>query len=183
MKPTKIVTLREIEWVDIQPGGRELPRRGHIWVAAAPVAGMTAFWVLPDLQDQGEDSGPSAAILVARSNRRHLCGRAYRIQKRLVTGEMGWREMWNPTGGRFVDKGEWFRETDPRSRFNRAYRPPRHAPFVKRADDVALNLFDQVCEKAADGVDLDYTVSERSAAEAANVAHADAAGDERSDVR
>ena len=75
--------------------------------------------------------------------------------------------MWNPTGGRFVDKGEWFRETDPRSRFNRTYRPPRHAPFTKRANEVELSLFEQVCEKVAAGADIDFTVK---AADAANVA-------------
>jgi len=179
MSPAKIVTLREIEWVDIQPDGREVPRSGHIWASAAPVAGMSAFWVLPGVMGQGKNSEPVEAILVARSGRRHLVGRAYRIRKRLVTGEMGWREMWNPTGGRFVDKGEWFRETDPRSRFSRPYRPPSRVTTkrVDPASQMEMDLFEQVCEKAAAGADIDFSVDERSAAHAADVAH------ERSDVR
>jgi len=175
MKPSKIVTLREIQWVDIHPTGRDVPRSGHIWAPAASVAGMSAFWVIPGVMGQGADSEPAEAILVARSSRRHLCGRAFRIRRRSVTGQMEWRDMWNPTGGRYVDKGEWFRETDPRSRFSRTYRPPTHA-VTKRADaasQVGLDLFFQICEKAAAGVDLDYSVSADTAASAADLAHAE----------
>jgi hypothetical protein len=173
MTTPKVTVGDPLTWREIHPDGRDLPRSGHIWAPAAPVAGSTAFWVLPDLQDQGEDSSPAEAILVARSSRRHLVGRAYRIRKRFVTGEMGWREMWNPTGGRFVDKGEWFRETDPRSRFNRIHRPPTHAAPRKRPDPASKASLDHWCKiinDAADGADIDFSVKAEDVANAAEIA-------------
>lgn len=102
-------------------------------------------------------------------------GRAYRIRRRSVSGDLEWRDMWNPTGGRFVDKGEWFTETDPRSRFARRVPPvPTHAPPLKQVTSVAeveMDLFFGVCEKVAAGADIDFSVDAHAAAHAADLAH------------
>jgi hypothetical protein len=162
----------DVLWQEIEPDGSENERTGRIWAPAPVVGGMSAFWVIPDGPD-GEP-GPGPVVLVARAGRRHLVGRLYRVRRRSLTGGMEWREVWNPTGGRFVDKGEWFREADPHSRFHRTFVPPTHAvvPHLDVTGEVALTLFATLCRKAERGEDQDYSVDAADAAAAASVASA-----------
>lgn len=87
----------EITWLDIYPQGTEAPRTGLVWAPADPVGGRgTAVWAVPD--------GESRPVLVLTAGRRHPVGR------RSTNGR------WRPRGGRVIDKGERYRETDPGAR-------------------------------------------------------------------
>jgi hypothetical protein len=140
-------------WVNIGPAGQESEGWGTIWGDGPSIAGMKTWWVLPD-PPEATQGRAEAVVLVARASRRHQVGRD-------VDGR------WNPRGGRFVDIGEYFRETDPRSRFNRPFTPPTHA--VMRAPDavgrVELEAFAALCEAAErrDSVERTGFVAERAA--------------------
>lgn len=151
----------DVCWTEIGPDGDECDAFGVIWHQAEPLAGMAAWWVKPDI-------GP--VVLVCRASRRHRAGRA---RTREVLGQM--RERYVAEAGRFIDKGEWFRETDPRSRFARPHVPPTHVllPHPDAAAQTDLMLFATLCERAERGEDIDFSVK------ASDVAVALAAGDER----
>lgn len=90
-----------IRWTDVRPDGSEEIRTGAVWSEAPPVRSVgKAWWVLPDDQDR-----PSA-VLVSRASRRHTCGRA-------LSGG-----AWQNRAGRYIDPGEYYRETDRRARTN-----------------------------------------------------------------
>jgi hypothetical protein len=126
----------DVAWVDIAPDGQESECWGAIWGDGPPLVGMKTWWVIPDAPE-GAQGRTGAVVLIARASRRHQVGR-----------DVGGR--WQSRGGRLVDVGEYFRETDSRSRFNRTFTPPTHA--VMRAPDtagrVALEAFARVCEAA-----------------------------------
>lgn len=142
----------DIAWTDIHPDGTEEERYGVVWALAVPLAGMSAWWVQPD-----GCAGPT--ILVARSSRRHRCGRAR--ASGTVLGMTSSAGVWLASGGRYVDTGEYFRETDLRSRFARSVRQPTHA-VVQRMDsvgEVAMRQYVALCDAAADGRNVDMSVS------------------------
>ena len=149
-KQRPITVGDRLAWRDIQPDGTEDERAGTVWAAAQSLAGMQAWWVVPD--------GGPLPVLVARSSRRHLVGRAFNIQRRRVSdGTMEWLARWNPKGGRYVDVGEWFRETDARSRFRRKFTRPAYVsvPKMDAATLTDLNAFVNVCERLAAGQRVD----------------------------
>jgi hypothetical protein len=111
MTTPETVTLRDknphanIAWVEIHADGTETSRRGFIWSLSGPVSGVgRAFWVLPGGEGPEGPPGAFSAVLVAVASSRHLCGRAK-------------GRHWDPRGGRYVDKGETYRQPDPRSVF------------------------------------------------------------------
>lgn len=134
-------------WTEIGPDGSESDAFGVVWGQAEPLAGMAAWWVMPD-----DESTP---VLVCRASRRHRAGRA---RTREVLGSM--RERYVEQAGRFIDKGEWFRESDPRSRFARPYVPPTHVllPAPDAASRTDLMLFELLCERAGRGENVDFTL-------------------------
>lgn len=98
-----------IDWTDIHPDGTESLRSGEILAPEPPLAGMRAVRVQPD------DTASTVTVVI--SSRRHRTGRE------LVAGVHGLNRtpqtkvIYSPDGGRYVDKGEAYRETDPRSKF------------------------------------------------------------------
>lgn len=120
----------EITWSDIEPDGREAQRFGRIWSTAKPLAGMSAWWVIEDRPDGEPGAGPP--VLVCRAAARHRVGRVA-------------LHRYAAKAGRFVDVGEYFRETDSRSRFNRTFVPPTHVRFNVRPDVVAMDSFRRIC--------------------------------------
>lgn len=150
----KVKPPEDVIWVDIHPDGTEDERRGMIWSPAPALAGMSAFWVLPD--EGGE------VVLVCRSSRRGPVGRSK--QRRVVDLAGGEKviDKWLPNGGRIVDKGEWFRETDPRSRFASRYVPPTHAPVATMdvGSQVALMLFERLCVDARSVSDFSVSAAD-----------------------
>ena len=143
----------DVAWTDIHPDGTEEERTGREWGPAPPLQGMKAWWVIPDRFDGEPGSG--AAVLVCRSSRRHLAGREV---EREALGTV--RRRYVPGAGRYVDKGEYFRETDPRSRFAQRYVPPTHAvlPHPDAAGQTDLMLFERLCLNVAAGLDVDMSV-------------------------
>lgn len=124
-----------ITWSDIHGDGEEDERHGYIWATAQPLAGMSAWWVIAE-EDPGEQ-----VLLVARAAARHQVGRAGRV----------YVDRYVPRMGRFVDIGEYFRETDGRSRFARTFTPSPYVRFTARPDNVAMDSFRQRCAEAERG--------------------------------
>ncbi len=156
---TAIAIGDDVTWTEIHPDGAEKRVTGRAWAQARTVGGMSAWWML---------TGDGRAVLVARASRRHLVGRSFHVRRRSISGALEWRSLWSPHGGRYVDIGEWFTETDERSRFHPTYRPPRHVTLA-RPDATArteLTLFASLCEAVERGQDVDLSV------DAANVARA-----------
>lgn len=145
--PKPVALGEDVAWTDIHPDGTEEERTGREWGPAPAVDGMKAWWVIPD------EGGP--AVLVCRSSRRHLAGREV---EREVLGSI--RRRYAARAGRYVDKGEYFRETDPRSRFAVRYVPPTHAvmPYPDAAGQTDLMLFSRLCLNVAAGLDVDMSV-------------------------
>lgn len=123
-----------ITWRDIHGDGEEDERHGYVWAPAQPLAGMSAWWVIKD--SRTGQPGQGRPILVARAAARHRVGRNH--------GRPG-RSHYAPHSGRFVDIGEYFRETDSRSRFNRTFVEPAHVRFNVRPDNVAMDSFRRLC--------------------------------------
>jgi len=121
---------KSITWRDIDGNGDETDCYGRIWAVAKPLAGMSAWWVIEDDADGEPGRGP--VILVARAAARHRVGRAG-------------PHRYAVNAGRFVDIGEYFRETDSRSRFNRTFVAPAHVQFNVRPDNVAMDSFRRLC--------------------------------------
>lgn len=151
--PKPLTEGDEITWTEIEPDGEEEMRTGIVWALAQPLAGMSAWWVQPD--DPYGDPGSGPCVLVARASRRHLCGRARAARSAL--GLTADATVWMPNGGRYIDVGEYYRETDQRSSFARRYDAPAHV-VVQRQDDVAMSLFASLCERSAVANDIDYSV-------------------------
>lgn len=131
-----ITASEDIVWTDIGPDGTETQRFGFVWAQATNLAGMRAWWVIPEGLDGEPGQGPP--VLVARASRRHIVGRD-------IDGR------WYREGGRYVDVGECFRETDPRSRFTRTFVPPRHAMprrTLTSTSRTAFAAFAALCEQA-----------------------------------
>lgn len=96
-----------IIWLDIHADGTETRRSGRVWELAPALAGAgRAYWVIPDDRLPGEPG----ALFVVRAGRRHRIGRPRPHPKDEA------RTTWVRNGGRYVDKGEHYRETDNRSR-------------------------------------------------------------------
>jgi hypothetical protein len=89
-------------WREIQADGGESLRRGPVWSTAPPVKGRRAWFA--------HDLGTGLIVRVCLASRRHQVGR--RIEGR-----------WRPAGGRFVDVGTLYTETDPSSLSGAALRP------------------------------------------------------------
>lgn len=90
-----------ISWLDIHPDGSETARSGFVWSPAPQVAGRgTALWAVTD--DTHTRPGESV-VLVILAGRRHRVGRTV-------------GERWSAHAGRFVDRHERYRETDPAAR-------------------------------------------------------------------
>lgn len=157
----------DVLWAEIEPDGSETERTGRAWGPAPALAGMSAWWVIP------ADGSP--AVLVARSSRRHQCGRALKVTVRSIDAQRRVVDRWVPGAGRVIDVGEWFRETDPRSRFNVRFTPPRYVRTQRPgpANAVGLALFATLCERAGRGENVDMSVTAADAAQAANVASGD----------
>jgi hypothetical protein len=105
--PVKATDVRlggPLEWLEIHADGAEAPRRGRVWDLAPPLAGMAAWWVLPEHRFPRSLSAPGGALLVVRASRRAQVGR------RAPGG------AWRSHGGRYVDVGTLYVETDPASR-------------------------------------------------------------------
>ncbi len=152
----------EITWIEIHPNGDEVLVSGRAWAPARAVGPHAAWWML---------TGEAKTVLVARACRRHLVGRAFYVRRRSIsTGELEWRSLWSPKGGRYVDVGEWFTETDERSRFARTFTPPTHVTLAR--PDVAarteLTLFATLCEALGRGEDVDASVDAASVARVAD---------------
>jgi hypothetical protein len=94
---------RAVEWLEIHADGAEGARRGRVWAPAPPLAGMSAWWVMPDIAFPRRLTAPGGALLAVRASRRHQVGRR--------TPEGRWRAR----GGRFVDVGTLYVHTDPAS--------------------------------------------------------------------
>lgn len=90
-------------WREIHADGGESLRRGPVWSVAPPVRGRRA-WFAHDLVS-------GRVVRVCLASRRHQVGR--RIEGR-----------WRPSGGRFVDLGTLYTETDPASLSGALLRPP-----------------------------------------------------------
>lgn len=158
------VTLRKIAWRHIHPDGSETVRTGIEWADGAPLAGMRTWWVKAD--------DDASMVLVARASRRHTVGRATNRWRRTIEGRGEWRQKWDPSGGRYVDIGEYFSEADPRSRFARSYVPPTHVVMAKMDAGAETDLanFARTCERLERGEDVgDMSVDGQAAADAANV--------------
>lgn len=119
------VQHERITWVDIAPTGVERPRTGYVWADARAVPGRgSAVWALADPDADGHVPEPGA-VLVITAGRRHRVGRV------VSAGHVGRTPRWLVNGGRYVDKGERYRETDSRSpggqreRVGRTGNPPR----------------------------------------------------------
>lgn len=98
-----------IAWVDIAPTGTERQRTGRVWAEARAVPGRgKAAWVLAD-PVHPEGSGETWAVLVVTAGTRHRVGRS------MPAGHVGRPAVWGARAGRYVDKGERYRETDTRS--------------------------------------------------------------------
>ena len=149
MKP--ITEGDDIAWIEIEPDGTETERTGVVWALAEPLAGMSAWWVQP--QD-----GP--VVLVARASRRLKCGRERTARAALGLSSSG--TIWMPRGGRFVDVGEYYRESDPRSAFARSAAAPAYAvmPVMDSVGRTALEQLTALCLAAERHDDsADYTVT------------------------
>lgn len=155
MTTPKPNTYREgdpITWLQITRDGTETARRGEVWALAEPVRGVgRAYWVQPVVFGGMRNDGglPTPAdeiwikdgpvILVAVAARQHRCG-ARR------TGRFDVR------GGRVIDKGETYAETDPRARVHA--KPPKARPThisgvpARAHERTAQDLAVQVCEIA-----------------------------------
>lgn len=103
-----VVPNRALEWLEIHADGAEGARRGRVWLPAPPLSGMRAWWVMPDVPFPRRLTAPGGVVLVVRASRRAQVGR------RASTGR------WEPRGGRFVDVGTLYVETDPASPQGRA---------------------------------------------------------------
>lgn len=154
MATTEIVTIGDdVTWSEIEPDGAESAATGLVWGLAPSINGMRCWWVIPDV------SGSGVVVPVVRASRRHRVGRAIPVRRRNpVTEVIGWTERWDPGGGRYVDVGEWFRETSPRSRFRIDYVPPTHAvmPPTHTGARTELDQFAALCERAERGDDFDF---------------------------
>lgn len=155
MTTSRTTTFREgdpIDWFQISRDGAEQARRGEVWALAEPVKAVgRAYWVQPLVFGgmRRTDNLPSPAdeiwlkdgpvILVAVAGRQHRCG-------------MAETHRFNVRGGRYIDKGEIYAETDPRARVHG--KPPKTPPThisgtPKRAHErTAQDLAVQVCEIA-----------------------------------
>jgi hypothetical protein len=138
-----------VTWLDIHADGSEMRRSGRIWEHAPALTGAgKAWWVIPDEQVGDEPS----AVLVVRAGRRHQVGRPRRHPTREGA------EVWDRKGGRYVDKGEYYRETDPRSRVAHVENGGalvRHwsLPGLVGADSVEVTNYEawlRICEARAD---------------------------------
>lgn len=142
----------DLIWQEIEPDGSESTCTGVVWALAGTISGMSAWWVIRD----------GVALLVGRAPRRTRAGRAVKRSARsAVTGLVEERERWHPAGGRYVDKGEFYRETDHRSRFaGVVYVPPRHVlmPPMHSVHRTALEAFATLCEQAQRGENVDFTM-------------------------
>lgn len=94
-----------IEFVRFGPNGSEEHTAGYIWGQAPPVKGMRCYWVLE--VTAGGLVAPKPAVAVVVAPRRHRIGRAARSRSG--------RAMWLNGGGRYVDVGTAYTETDERS--------------------------------------------------------------------
>ena len=92
-----------IAWTHIDGDGGERVRTGHVWCSAPAPA---RWWVLPSAVDSQDP--PCGAVALAWAARRHLVGRQWWVEA--SEGPYGVlrpaRWIWEPKGGRFVDKGE-----------------------------------------------------------------------------
>lgn len=109
----------EVTWLDIHGDGTEVPRTGHIWAQAEAIGGRgTCVWAIPE--------GEALPVLVTTVGTRHRVGRGTMLR-------------WRPDGGRFVDKGERYRETSPRSPSAR-HRGPIAARSISGAPTTAVGV-------------------------------------------
>jgi hypothetical protein len=106
-------------WRQIHADGGESLRRGPVWSVAPPVKGRRAWFV--------HDLGTEWVVRVCLASRRHQVGR--RIEGR-----------WKPAGGRFVDLGTLYTETDPDSLSGGRLRAPRRRQVPALPPDVMALL-------------------------------------------
>lgn len=166
-----MVTMKagdDVTWTVIGPDGSDTQAFGVLWAPAAPLAGMAAWWAVEGTETGAPGRGP--AVLVCRASRRHRAGREV---SREVLGSI--RSRYAEKAGRYVDAGEWFRESDARSRFARPYVPPTHITLARpdAAAQTEMTLFATLCERSERGEDVDMSVSARSAADAAERSEVD----------
>lgn len=170
MTTAKKVTQREpvsITWVDIEPDGHEAQCFGRIFCDAAPVRGMKAWWVIED--DAEGEPGTGSPVLVCRASRRHRVGRETEVGRQLFGGPKRWVTKYFPDAGRFVDKGEHYRETAEGSPFARTLQRP--SSVSGRAGDAVaetgMMLLHSLCERMAAGEDVDCSVGAAEVGDAA----------------
>jgi hypothetical protein len=131
-----------IQWLDVMAHYGERPRRGEVWSVAPNVPGRgRGFWVIPTDGDNLE------ALYVVWSTTRHRCG---------YIGASGHR--YRKDKGRYVDKGEAYREVSRFAIVNEArYVTARPgtisgAPVGARAE-TELNIYLATIEAAQRPVD------------------------------
>lgn len=107
--PEPPIANERIEFVRFGPDGSEEVVEGYVWGSAPPIRGMRCFWVLEVDSSGAVRANPAVAVVLA--SRRHRVG----IQARVRTG----RTVWIAKGGRFVDVGTAYTQTDPRSETGR----------------------------------------------------------------
>jgi hypothetical protein len=121
-----------IEWLDLEPLAERL-RRGEVWAPAPTQPGRgRAYWVMP--------FGERACVLVIATSSRHRAGA-------LLCDGRYW-----PKGGRWIDKGEHYRETfaPPLAAPRRPVRIPAFAN-PSQQELIDTEWFYGLCERAARG--------------------------------
>lgn len=111
-------------WVVIGPDGSEQPAAGPVWTAAPRHRGGDSLWV----------HDGTSLVRIGCAARAHHVG--------IEDADTG---RWLPKGGRMVTRGEWYSESDPRSRMasdTQAHARTARAAW-RRARSRAVSPFDE----------------------------------------